>query len=454
MNAVSIITKKRDGEKLRDEEICWFVSNFVANKVTDYQMAAFLMACFIRGLDKQETAVLTKHMLHSGDTLKLHHIPKKKADKHSTGGVGDKTSLILAPIVAACGVAVPMISGRGLGHTGGTLDKLESIPGFDVRISLEHATKILERTGCTLIGQTKDIAPADRRMYALRDVTGTVECIPLIASSIMSKKLAEDLDALVLDVKFGSGAFMKSLENAKELAQTLIAIGRECETNTVAFITNMNQPLGHAVGNWLEVKECIDVLRGGGPKDVRDLSVFLAAAMIRQTETASSMKQAVALCEQVLQSGKAFEVFKAITAEHHGDTEMLDHPEKYPLAKTSFDVVSAGDGFITGMNTHALGMLSVNLGAGRHKAEDQVDAQAGFVLHKKLYDKVRKGDVLATVYTNKSLERPPVIDKFLHCLEISDKPASQEPLVKATFGFSDQDSKFIETFFAARTNSW
>lgn len=400
-NIVTLIRKKRDGEVLSEEEISYLVRAYTDDEVPDYQMSAFLMASFLNGLNTEEAAYLTKSMLHSGIVVDLSETTGLKVDKHSTGGVGDKLSLILAPIVASCGVPVPMISGRGLGHTGGTLDKLESIPGFTVDVDLDRYKEILQKQNLVLVGQTEEIAPADKRLYALRDVTATVESIPLIAGSIMSKKLAEGIDALVLDVKFGSGAFMKRHEDAAELAKTLVGIGEEFGKQTIAYLTNMEQPLGNAVGNWLEVKESIDCLNGGGPEDVMEITHLLAGTMIYLGEKASSVEEGIEMSHQAVDSGAALQKWIDIVEEQGGDSSFVKDPESYPKAESVTPVKSDRSGYVTEMDAFALGMVSVELGAGRRAKEDEVDPQAGFVLHKKIGDNVEKGETIATLHTNK-----------------------------------------------------
>lgn len=400
-NTVSLIQKKRDGESLTEDEIHFLIRSYTDDEIPDYQMSAFLMASFLNGLNTGEAAALTDSMLHSGIIVDLNDVPGIKVDKHSTGGVGDKLSLILAPIVAACGVPVPMISGRGLGHTGGTLDKLESIPGFTVDINLNRYREIIGKHNLVLAGQTKEIAPADKRLYALRDVTATVECIPLIAGSIMSKKLAEGIDALVLDVKFGSGAFMKTRDEATELAKTLVEIGEKFGKKTIAYLTNMKQPLGYAVGNWLEVKESIDCLKGDGPEDVMEITHLLAGTMIYLGERAESVEEGVELSKQAIKNGSAFQKWLDIVEEQGGDTSVIKEPGSYKSAGFSMQVVSDKAGFITEMNAFAMGMISVELGAGRKEKEDDVDPDAGFILHKKIGDRIEEGETFATIYTNK-----------------------------------------------------
>lgn len=401
-NPVSLIRRKRDGEPLSSDEIRWLIDEYTHDRIPDYQMSAFLMAGYLNGLNAEEASALCDAMLHSGIVLDLSDIPGIKVDKHSTGGVGDKLSLILAPIVAACGVPVPMISGRGLGHSGGTLDKLESIPGFNVNLDLGRYRQVLRAHNLVLIGQTEDIAPADKRMYALRDVTATVECIPFIAASIMSKKLAEGIDALVLDVKFGSGAFMKTEERALELARTLVSIGEAAGKRTVAYLTNMDQPLGSAIGNWNEVRESLEVLQGGGPDDVRDLSLLLAGTMIHLGGKAASVEEGIEMGRASITDGSAFRCFVDVARAQDADVSTLLAPDTYPKAELTLDVTAAEDGFVTGFDSYEIGMAGVELGAGRLRKEDPIDPTAGIELHVKLGAGVRAGDRLATLLTSRS----------------------------------------------------
>jgi len=399
-NIVSIIRKKRDGKSLLNEEIKYLIEQYTADEIPDYQVSAFLMACFLNGLNDEESAALTKSMLHSGEIVDLSHVKGKKVDKHSTGGVGDKLSLILAPIVASAGVPVPMISGRGLGHTGGTLDKLESIPGFTVDMDLPRYKEIIGKHDLVLAGQTAEIAPADKRLYALRDVTATVESIPLIAGSIMSKKLAEGIDSLVLDVKAGSGAFMKTTEDAIKLGEALVGIGTQFEKDTIAYVTNMNQPLGYKIGNWLEVEECIDAMHGEGPDDIMEITHLLAGTMIYLGGKAETVEEGIKISKQQIDNGEAFQKWLDIVDEQGGDTDMIKSPEKYPKAQYEFEIKSDKAGYLTEMNSYEIGMASVEMGAGRKKKEDDVDPQAGIVLKKKIGDKIEKGETIMVGYTN------------------------------------------------------
>ncbi len=384
MNTVDLIRKKRDGENLSAEEIKHLITSYTKKKIPDYQFSAFLMAAFLKGLNKDETAALTEAMLYSGKVLNLNKIPGVKVDKHSTGGVGDKTSLILAPIVAAAGVKVPMISGRGLGHTGGTLDKLESIPGFRTDLNLTEYKSVLKKCGAVLIGQTKDIAPADKEIYSLRDVTATVESIPLITASIMSKKLAEGIDGLVLDVKTGSGAFMKKQKDAEALADSLIKTAKAFDKKVIAFITDMNQPLGNYIGNWLEVYESIKVLRGEQEDDLYELSIKLSGAMIYLGGKAGSINEGTKLAKELVKNGKALEKFRQIVELQGGDVSFIDNPEKYPKSKFIEKVVAKNSGYLKEIDNFGLGMAALELGAGRMTKEDKIDPKAGIIFNFKI----------------------------------------------------------------------
>jgi pyrimidine-nucleoside phosphorylase len=377
------------------------VNGYVRGTIPDYQMSAFLMVVYFRGMDFEETTQLTEIMLNSGKVLDLSSIPGIKVDKHSTGGVGDKISLILAPLVAACGVPVPMISGRGLGHTGGTLDKLESIPGFRTNLSLDEYRKQISEIGVVMIGQTDDLAPADRRMYALRDVTATVESIPLIAASIMSKKLAEGADGLVFDVKTGLGAFMEKYDDAVELAKTLVGIGSKSGKKALSFVTDMSQPLGHAVGNWVEVAEAIECLRGRGPNDLIELTCTLAGAMLKLGGKADTIRQGVEEARKTLVSGKAFEKFQQLVSRQGGDIQYIENPEQYPHPKYNLDIVSSSEGYIENINALEIGLACIELGAGRKKIRDKVDPNAGLIFKKKVGDAVKQGEHVASVFANR-----------------------------------------------------
>ena len=400
MRAVDLIRKKRDSGEHSREEIDFLISGYTRGDIPDYQMAAWLMATWIRGLNRSETAALTEAMLYSGEVVNLDRIPGKKVDKHSTGGVGDKTSLILAPIVAAGGLTVPMISGRGLGHTGGTLDKLESIPGFNVNLSLEQFFNVLRECGMGLIGQTAEIAPADKKIYALRDATSTVENIGLICASIMSKKLAEGIDALVLDVKTGSGAFMKREEDAVRLAELMVETGQRMGKKVVALITDMNQPLGRMAGHSNEIAECIDVLNGGGPADLVELSIELSAWMFFLGERTKTLDDGRHLAEKMIATGQAKEKFKQGIRLQGGDERVIDDPQLLPQARSRADVASPSAGFIAATNCEQLGTALATLGGGREKKEDTIDHAVGLEFHKRIGDRVEKGEPLATIHYN------------------------------------------------------
>jgi pyrimidine-nucleoside phosphorylase len=400
MRAVDLIRKKRDSGEHSREEIDFLVSGYTRGAIPDYQMAAWLMATWLRGLSLPETAFLTEAMLHSGEVLDLSDLAGKKVDKHSTGGVGDKTSLILAPIVAAGGLTVPMISGRGLGHTGGTLDKLESIPGFNVNLSLDQFRSVLRECGMGLIGQTAEIAPADKKIYALRDATSTVESIGLICASIMSKKLAEGIDALVLDVKTGSGAFMKREEDAIRLAEIMVDTGKRMGKKVVALITDMDQPLGRAAGHSSEIIECIDVLNGHGPADLRNLSIELSAWMFYLGERTKSLDEGRQLAESMIGGGQAREKFKQGIKLQGGDERVIDEPQRLPKARSRIDVPSEGDGYITGTNCENFGTALAMLGGGREKKEDAIDPGVALEFHKRVGDPVKKGESMATIHYN------------------------------------------------------
>ncbi len=401
MRMVDIITKKRDGGVLTNEEIDFFIDGYVEGKIPDYQVSALLMAIVFKGMTNDEIVHLTDRMEHSGDVIDLSDIPGKKVDKHSTGGVGDKTSLALGPMVAACGAIVAKMSGRGLGHTGGTLDKLESIPGMNVFMEEEKFISILKDIGVAIAGQTGTLVPADKKLYALRDVTGTVESIPLIASSVMSKKLASGSDCILLDVKFGNGAFMKTREDAKKLAKIMCAIGNSLNRDTRAVLTSMEQPLGHAVGNALEVKEAIDTLHGHGPKDFQDLCYQSGAIMLEQAGIAKSEEEGLKMLHKVVNDGSAFEKFRQMVIAQGGDVSYIDHPEKFPLAKHIVAVKASKPGYIKHIVALEIGESAMRLGAGRETFDDVIDMSAGIVLNKKVGDKVAKGDVLCVVHTNK-----------------------------------------------------
>ena len=429
IRAIDVIRKKRDAIELSRFEIEYLVRAYTNGEIPDYQVSAWLMAVILRGMTRAETSVLTDAMLRSGDVLDLSEFPAKKVDKHSTGGVGDKTSLILAPLVAAGGVMVPMISGRGLGHTGGTLDKLEAIPGFNVNLPVSKFRSVLKSCGCAMIGQTSEIAPADRKLYALRDVTGTVESPYLICASIMSKKLAEGVDGLVLDVKTGSGAFMKEEKDAVFLAELMVETGERMGKSMVALITNMDQPLGFKVGNALEVEECIEVLRGQGPADLRELCLELAAWMFHLGGAASTIAQGKLNAAKLLDSGQALERFRQMVTLQGGDVASIDDPIRLPRAKHQLVVASQKSGYITTMQCEAVGTACVVLGGGREKKEDSVDPAVGIVLHHKVGDQVASGEPLCTIHFSNETKAAAATKLLEDSYRIDDTPPRKQQLV-------------------------
>src|SRR5271170_6761483 len=429
MRAVDLIRKKRDSAELSREEINFLIAGYTNGEIPDYQMAAWLMAAWIRGINRSELAALTEAMLYSGQILNLSRIPGKKVDKHSTGGVGDKTSLILAPIVAAGGLTVPMISGRGLGHTGGTLDKLESIPGFNVNLDLDEFFNALRKCGMGLIGQTTEIAPADKKIYALRDATSTVENIGLICASIMSKKLAEGIDALVLDVKTGSGAFMKSEEDSVHLAEIMVETGERMGKKMVALITDMNQPLGRMAGHANEVIECVDVLNGRGPADLRELSLELSAWMFYLGERTKSLAEARRLAEEMIASGKAKEKFKQGIRLQGGDDRVVDNPALLPKAASRVDVTSSAAGFITAINCEALGTALATLGGGREKKGDTIDHAVGLEFHKRIGDRIEKDEPLAKIHYNSGAKLAEAQSFIAESYQIGEFAPPEKPML-------------------------
>jgi len=430
VRAVDVIRKKRDGLELSGAEIEYLVAGTTNGELPDYQISAWLMAAVLRGLTKSETAALTEAMLRSGEVLDLSDLSATKVDKHSTGGVGDKTSLVLAPLVAAAGLVVPMISGRGLGHTGGTLDKLESIPGFNVSLSVPEFRRVLESCGCAMIGQTTEIAPADRKLYALRDVTGTVESPYLICASIMSKKLAEGIDVLVLDVKTGSGAFMKKEKDAVFLAELMVETGERMGKKMAALITDMDQPLGLHIGNSLEVKEVLEVLRGEGPEDLRELCVDLAGWMLKLGGAASTPFEGKRIAEQLITSGKALDKFRQMITLQKGDARVVDNAERLPQAQHKMDVISSSSGYVAAIQCEQVGTACVILGGGRERKEDAVDPAVGIVLHKKVSDPVTAGQPLCTIHYNSEARAGRARVLLEESYQIEDtSPAHKRPLV-------------------------
>ncbi len=431
MRPQDVIRKKRDREPLTREEIDFFIHGVTHEEIADYQVSALLMAIYLNGMNEAEQPALTEAMLHSGITLDFSSISKPKADKHSTGGVGDKTSLIIAPLVAACGVCVPMISGRGLGHTGGTLDKLESIPGYRVDLSTKEFQSVLQEVGYAMAGQTAELAPADKKMYALRDATSTVEAIPLIVASIISKKGAAGLDAMVIDVKVGTGAFMRDEERARALAHALVRTGNSCGIRTRALLTDMNQPLGRAVGNSIEVKECIELLRGEvseGTRPVLELSLELSAHMLVLSHVADSVPAAHALLQRALDSGHALEKFRGNVSAQGGDARVCDNPDGVlPLVSQSFKVESLRSGFITRVETTEIGHAIAALGGGRVRIEDEIDPAVGFMADARLGDRVIEGDSLGLVFCASEAKAREAAQRIQAAYEINQEFRDERP---------------------------
>jgi len=429
-----VIRKKRDGAQLSREEILFFIDGVTRGTIADYQISALLMAIYLNGMNDGEQEILTEAMLRSGNILDFSSIAKPKADKHSTGGVGDKTSLLIAPMVAASGVCVPMISGRGLGHTGGTLDKLESIPGYRVNLSASEFENVLQTVGYAMSGQTTELAPADKKMYALRDATATVEAIPLIVASIISKKGAAGLDAMVIDVKVGSGAFMRNEMRAQALAHALVKTGNSCGIRTRALLTDMNQPLGRAVGNSLEVKECVELLRGeidDGTRPVLDLSIELSAHMLVLSHVDDSLAAARKRLHDILSSGKALESFRANVAAQGGDARVCDDPAKFlPLAAESFKVESPRSGFVTKVNTTDVGHAIAAIGGGRVRIDDQIDPSVGFVTDVKIGDRIDAGGSIGAVFCPDEAKANEAVQAIQAAYEIGAAPLEKLLLVK------------------------
>jgi pyrimidine-nucleoside phosphorylase len=434
MRAVDLIRKKRDSGEHSREEINFLISGYTRGEIPDYQMAAWLMATWIRGLSRAEIAALTEAMLHSGEVITFPELPGKKVDKHSTGGVGDKTSLILAPIVAAGGVNVPMISGRGLGHTGGTLDKLEAIPGFNTALSLGDFRRVLAACGMVLIGQTAEIAPADKKIYALRDATSTVENVGLICASIMSKKLAEGIDALVLDVKTGSGAFMQKEEDSVRLAELMVETARRMGKKAVALITDMDQPLGHFAGHSHEVIESLEVLKGRGAADLRDLSTELSAWMFYLGERTKSVDEGRVLAQKLIASGEALEKFKRCIALQGGDARVIDDYSLLPQARNHCEVKGTAAGFLAATHCMEFGIALAMLGGGREKKEDTIDLGVGLEFHKRIGDRVSAGDTLVTIHYHSAARLPEAQQRIAQSFIFSDQPVAPKKLVRRLIG--------------------
>lgn len=431
MRFYDIIKKKRDGLELSQEEIEFFAFGAADGSIPDYQLTAMLMAIFFKGMSKRETADLTLAMANSGDTVDLSQLGGITADKHSTGGVGDKTTLIVAPIVASCGVKVAKMSGRGLGHTGGTVDKLESIPGYKTTLTREEFFGVVEKSSMSVIGQSGNLAPADKKLYALRDVTATVDSIPLIASSIMSKKIAAGAACIVLDIKVGSGAFMKTPELAQSLAREMIDIGTAVGRRTAAVISNMDVPLGINVGNSLEVIEAVETLKGNGPEDLKELCICLAANMLVLAGKGSE-KECTALARAALESGRALETLKACIEAQGGDSTYLDCTDKFPKAKYSFDIVAESDGYITKMDSERIGIAACMLGAGRKTANYTIDFAAGLKILKKTGSKACKGDILATLYTNDKALFTPAAKEYTAAVTLGNECPEVLPIIIST----------------------
>lgn len=429
MRAVDIILKKRQGKELTEGEIDFLIQGYTKGDIPDYQMSAFAMAVFFQGMTSQETAYLTNSIINSGETIDLKGIEGIKVDKHSTGGVGDTTTLVLGPLVAACGAPVAKMSGRGLGHTGGTLDKLESIPGFRIDLTKEEFIEKVNKTKVAVMGQTAKLAPADGKLYSLRDVTATVDSIPLIASSIMSKKLAAGADGIVLDVKTGDGAFMKTLEGSFALAQEMVNIGEHLGRETVAFITDMNQPLGNAIGNSLEVIEAIETLKGKGPQDLLDLCIELAAQMLLIAKVCKNELEAKELLNEVIANGKALEKFREFIISQGGDPRVIDDYTLLPLAKEQIEVKSTTAGYIGKIDAEGLGTLAMVLGAGRAKKEDKIDYGVGLVINKKVGDYVEQGEIIATMYVNDKEKGEKLVGEVLNKFTISQEKTETIPLI-------------------------
>lgn len=430
MRAVDVIQRKRDGQALSPAEIRFFVEGYTRGAIPDYQAAALAMAIFFRGMTAEETLTLTEAMMGTGEVLDLSDVPGTKVDKHSTGGVGDKTSLVLGPLVAACGVSVPMVSGRGLAHTGGTLDKLESIPGFRVGLSLQEFRAVLTKCGVAFIGQTPEIAPTDRKLYALRDVTATVESRPLIAASIMSKKMAEGIDALVLDVKTGDGAFMKKEEDARALAETMLTIGRGMGKRVAALITDMEQPLGRTVGNALEVVECVETLKGRGPRDLEALSVELAAWMVHLGGAAGDLEAGRQKVRAALASGAGLRKLQEVIETQGGDPRVCDDPARLPRAAETVTVKAPANGRVAAIGCRAIGHAAMLLGAGRETVESRIDAAVGVVLEKKMGDLVVAGEPLATVHVNARAGLEEALQIVGQAFRIGPEAPPARPLVR------------------------
>ncbi len=431
MNQIEIIQKKRDGKELSAEELGYLISGYVDGSIPDYQIAAFLMAVYFQGMSGRETADLTRLMRDSGTVLDLSDIDGFKVDKHSTGGVGDKVSLVLAPLLASAGLIVPMISGRALAHTGGTLDKLEAIPGFRTNLDIGQIKAQLREIGVVMVGQTENLCPADKKIYALRDATATVHSLPLITASILSKKLAEGIDALVLDVKAGNGAIFEDKETAWQLAGKLVETASHFSLKTSAILTSMEQPLGNAVGNWLETREAIDTLRGEGPEDFTQLTLLLCAQLLLLSGEVESLTEAKTVLERKISSGEAFEKFLRLVKMHGGEVSVVEHPEGYPTSKYAFEIKSEKSGFVSQVHAREIGIISMALGAGRSAVTDPIDYTSGIMLHKKVGEAVERGELLATAYTNRKERFAENEARLRQAFRVSENRPEPEPLIYA-----------------------
>jgi pyrimidine-nucleoside phosphorylase len=430
MNTVELIRKKRDGEALTGAEIRYLIAGYTCGEIPDYQMSAWAMAVFYQGMTEKETADLTLAMVESGEQVDLSQIAGKKGDKHSTGGVGDTTTLVLAPLVAAAGVPVAKLSGRGLGHTGGTIDKLESIRGFSTEMETHAFMEQVNELKLAIMSQTANLTPADKKLYALRDVTATVDSIPLIASSIMSKKIAAGADVILLDVKTGNGAFMKTEADAIRLAKRMVAIGKHVGKKTVAVVSDMSQPLGFAIGNALEVKEAIDTLHGKGPADLTELSLVLGTQMLLVSGQSTSAAEARAVLERCLQNGSAFAKFKEFVVRQHGDPVQIEEPDRLPQPRQKIKMLAEQTGYVTRIAAEKIGICAMRLGAGRTTKEAPIDHAVGIYLHKKIGDAVKKGEALATLYVNQTEAVAEVKQRFLQAIEVQLQPVTPPPLVR------------------------
>jgi len=431
MRAFDIIAKKRDKKELSKEEIEFFIGGYSKGEITDYQASALLMAIYLNGFNEEETVNLTMAMINSGDVVDLSEIEGIKVDKHSTGGVGDKTSLILVPMVAAAGAKVAKLSGRGLGHTGGTLDKLEAIPGFNINVNEKDFISYVNKSGLVIAGQTQNLVPADKKLYALRDVTATIDSIPLIAASIMSKKIASGSDAILLDVKYGDGAFMKTKEDAEKLAKAMVSIGKGINRNTSAAITLNGEPLGYAIGNALEIKEVIDVLSGKGPEDLRELCLTLGTQMLKISEVETDPVKGRALLEEVISNGLALEKLKELVKNQGGDTSFIENKNLFKISDIKHEVLAKEEGYVYELNAEKVGIASLLAGAGRETKDDTIDYGAGIILNKKIGDYVKAGELLATIYTSDSNRLKPSEDMLLSAYLFKDiKPEKTQIVYK------------------------